>query len=465
MLYLCLLTRLLLYNTAIMPNETHPLTEREQDVARVLLQGKSNKQIALELGISNRTVEFHLKNIYTKLEVASRTEAILKLTERGLLKTTGALPVESTVAETSDPLENDSHVISWRIPMKKAYYILGGVLLTLLLVLGIVLDRTPQNVDVPPTPGETSLPTQAESPTGTVTALVPTQTTAPTPERTVIPPHTVNGYTASIESYYIDVSHVLFQVRLTGTDLSRKLDAMRISNLNIYDEYGSLTNASLGIGPAADLESYQFGFVPVTLLKGDRFKGQLAFDLNAGLPDYNRILASFRFDVELPIYPEVRFYPKQTASANGIDMLLDSVTVTPVFTQAYLCFEPPGNEPWIMGDGSLLEMEGQEAPLYLSSGLFSSFTGSYSISEPYWTPPVKTGSCYKIGFQTGTSSPASLRLTIPEIENLMPFIQNPDVDLFELYPGLSQRQAYHTYLEEQGATHKGPWVFDVDLTP
>jgi hypothetical protein len=414
-------------------------------------------------------VEFHLKNIYTKLGVASRTEAILKLPEWDLWKTTGAVPVESTVAGTSDPLENEPNVISWRIPMKKTYYLLGGLLLSLLLVLGIVLDQTPQNVDVPPTPGETTLSTQAEAPTGTVTVLVPTQTTAPTPERTVIPPHTVNGYTASIESYYVDISHITFQVRLTGKDLSRKLDAMRISNLNIYDEYGSLTNASAGIGPAADLESYQLTFVPVTLLKGDRFKGQLAFDLNAGLPDYNRILASFRFDVDLPIYPEVRFYPKQTVSANGIDMLLDSVTVTPVFTQAYLCFQPPSPEPWTMGNGAVLQIAEQEAPLYFSGELFSSLTGSYAgaRSEPYWVPPVKTGSCFKIGFQTGTSNPTSLTLTVPMLENLTPLLQNPDLSfqLSDLYPGLSEGQAFHTYLEEHGATYKGPWVFDVELTP
>src|SRR5512134_3178772 len=104
-----------------MSNNSSPLSEREKDVARVLLQGKSNKQIALELGISNRTVEFHLRNIYTKLGVTSRTEAILKLAEQGLLKTPGPVPVESTVTETSDPIENDAHVISWRISMKKTY--------------------------------------------------------------------------------------------------------------------------------------------------------------------------------------------------------------------------------------------------------------------------------------------------------------------------------------------------------
>ena len=55
------------------------LSKREQEVADLLLQGKSNKQIAVLLGISLSTVEFHLKNIYAKLGVGSRSEAILKL--------------------------------------------------------------------------------------------------------------------------------------------------------------------------------------------------------------------------------------------------------------------------------------------------------------------------------------------------------------------------------------------------
>jgi DNA-binding CsgD family transcriptional regulator len=456
-----------------MPQETNPFTEREKDVARILLQGKSNKQIALELGITSRTVEFHLRNIYTKLGVASRTEAILKLAERGLLKTPDAVPVESTVEEMSDPLENDrniiSNVISWRIPMK-TYTILAGLLLTLLIVIGIILDQTPQSVEVPPTPMESAPTIQAEAPAGTATELVSTRSSELTPERAArsIPPHTVNGYTASIESYHIDVSHIIFQVRLTGNDLApgRTFDIARLGSADIYDEHGNLTNASGGIGPAADPELFQFTFVPVTQLKGDRFKGQFAFNLNAGSPDYNRILARFRFDVDLPIYPEVRFYPRQTVSANGIEMLLDSVTVTPVFTQAYLCFQPPGHAPWTPGHGSLLQVAGQEAPLYFSSELFSSLTGSYAggLSEPYWAPPVKTGSCFKLGFQSGTSNPTSLKLVIPEIENLMPFIQNPDIELSDLYPGLSIQEAYYTYLEEQGATYKGPWVFDVELT-
>ena len=48
------------------------LSNREWEVAKLLLQGKSNKLIASALGISDRTVEFHLKNIYAKFQVSSR---------------------------------------------------------------------------------------------------------------------------------------------------------------------------------------------------------------------------------------------------------------------------------------------------------------------------------------------------------------------------------------------------------
>ncbi len=59
--------------------QVNPLSRREREVVTLLLQGKSNKLIALSLGISDRTVEFHLKNVYAKFQVSSRVELILKL--------------------------------------------------------------------------------------------------------------------------------------------------------------------------------------------------------------------------------------------------------------------------------------------------------------------------------------------------------------------------------------------------
>jgi len=60
-------------------NPLNDLSQRERQVVELLLEGKSNKQIAFALHITQNTVEFHLKNIYAKCQVRSRTELILKL--------------------------------------------------------------------------------------------------------------------------------------------------------------------------------------------------------------------------------------------------------------------------------------------------------------------------------------------------------------------------------------------------
>jgi DNA-binding NarL/FixJ family response regulator len=60
-----------------------PLTEREVQVLGLLASGLANKQIALELGISEHTVKFHVSSIYTKLNAASRTQAVREGLRRG----------------------------------------------------------------------------------------------------------------------------------------------------------------------------------------------------------------------------------------------------------------------------------------------------------------------------------------------------------------------------------------------
>jgi len=136
--------------------DSNRFSEREKDVVNLLLQGKSNKQVALELGISNRTVEFHLSNIYAKLEVTSRTEAVLKLAENPLWESTGddenRVQVKSTVEANSDSSENGVKPISRRIPMRNLFYFIGGVMLTTLLVIALVLANPPaENTEVVPT--------------------------------------------------------------------------------------------------------------------------------------------------------------------------------------------------------------------------------------------------------------------------------------------------------------------------
>lgn len=82
-----------------------PLSDRELDVLQSVAEGASNKEAALALSISQNTVKVHLRNIYTKLGVSSRTEATTVALQKGLLQVPGietppALPPSQ---EETDP--------------------------------------------------------------------------------------------------------------------------------------------------------------------------------------------------------------------------------------------------------------------------------------------------------------------------------------------------------------------------
>lgn len=64
-------------NESIREETVEALTEREMDVLRLAAKGMGNKQIGSTLSISDRTVQGHLANIYSKLHVTTRTEAVL----------------------------------------------------------------------------------------------------------------------------------------------------------------------------------------------------------------------------------------------------------------------------------------------------------------------------------------------------------------------------------------------------
>lgn len=61
------------------------LTERELSVLKAISSGAPSKSIALELGITERTVKYHLQSLYRKLDVQSRTEAALEGARRGIV--------------------------------------------------------------------------------------------------------------------------------------------------------------------------------------------------------------------------------------------------------------------------------------------------------------------------------------------------------------------------------------------
>lgn len=68
-------------------NDYGGLTEREMDILRLVGKGLTNKEIGRDLYISDRTVQAHLSNIFAKLDVSSRTEAVMHAVRQGWIST------------------------------------------------------------------------------------------------------------------------------------------------------------------------------------------------------------------------------------------------------------------------------------------------------------------------------------------------------------------------------------------
>jgi DNA-binding NarL/FixJ family response regulator len=62
-----------------------PLTARERTVLEQMARGLGNKQIAAALGISERTVKFHVSSVFSKLGAANRTDAVMRAAQAGLI--------------------------------------------------------------------------------------------------------------------------------------------------------------------------------------------------------------------------------------------------------------------------------------------------------------------------------------------------------------------------------------------
>jgi DNA-binding NarL/FixJ family response regulator len=77
------------------PQRPDALSTREIDVLRLLGAGLANKQIGLELAISEKTVKAHVSAILGKLGLSSRTQAALEASKRGLISSVATLPIRA----------------------------------------------------------------------------------------------------------------------------------------------------------------------------------------------------------------------------------------------------------------------------------------------------------------------------------------------------------------------------------
>ncbi|MCL4559669.1 MAG: LuxR C-terminal-related transcriptional regulator [Chloroflexi bacterium] len=117
-----------------MPND-NDLSEREREILRLVATGASNKQIAQQLSISANTVKVHLRNIFSKIGVFSRTEATLFAIREGLVPAPNSVPSgvgtsEAVLPSESFPLDRGHPLLRQRpaVWLSLAVIILAGVI-------------------------------------------------------------------------------------------------------------------------------------------------------------------------------------------------------------------------------------------------------------------------------------------------------------------------------------------------
>lgn len=215
------------------------------------------------------------------------------------------------------------------------------------------------------------------------------------------------------------------------------------------------------------------------------------------LPDH--VIGAFTFDFTVPVYPMMSLTSDQKVSANGLEMTLQKVDITPSYAEVTLCYQKPSSKDWMIGGANTLptlEFGGTTAPMR-SYQLLVDTDGGYTGKGLMPTDLPKIGSvrCVKIDFFLGHSNQAgTATLTIPEMTQSVPEVipddeiraaqeklkaQGIEMDystsasssggggggpLFKTLPnGMTQQEAYQRYLEALGYIQSGPWVFSFDV--
>jgi hypothetical protein len=311
------------------------------------------------------------------------------------------------------------------------------------------------------------------------------------------PPTTENissNSSITLEKAYVDIFRMVFVVSIKSPQTG-----LVVSSAALKDANGADLNTGVGITSQPDDPPgrYTIELEPISEFPSGQFKGELTVEIGSQFGS-NSSQAEAHFALDVPVYPAYVTDPMQTVTANGVEMLLQRIKVTPSFTKAYLCFQKPTQADWGIGSMSTMQIGEDTGTLYDSRLLFDA-PGMGNVPknpEPDWTSPVQTGRCVTAGFTVGHhGKPEVLTLSIAELEQSAPEVipndqlqavrkkllaQGIDMDLVTSSgnggggggpvinskpAGMTDDQVMQLFNEDMGYYYPGPWNFTVDINP
>lgn len=300
---------------------------------------------------------------------------------------------------------------------------------------------------------------------------------------------------------YADALRVAVAFRIEGAPENQSFD------LQLIDSEGKPFNTSMGFvadenDPSVYTASLNFTEPPIQKLDsnmfsqrdplvGGRFTGKLKLIINPWNPQGGQ---EFTFDLDLPAYPPLTLTIGQSQSANGVQMRLEKLEITPSYTKAYLCYYKPTAADWMIShDKTILQI-----------GEAKANTDSYHLvldedygqgPRPSWATLSGRVRCVVSGFAVGHHNQSEKLILTVGLEQSLPEVipddqlqaarqqlrqQGIEMDwvtfsgnggggagprITQKPDGMTDEEVLKRFFEALGYYFPASWTFTVDINP